>query len=98
MMPFKRGVPPVCLKKYKQWGRDYAAKRQQNPNVSFYWHQYRNRPINHILIETLEGLTANHCAFCDFWERSAQSRQTIEHFRPKSQSPKLAYVWHNFVL
>jgi uncharacterized protein (TIGR02646 family) len=98
MMPFKRGAPPACLKKYKQWGRDYAAKRLQNPNVSFYWHQYQNRSINHILIEALEELTANHCAFCDFFPLGAQSRQTIEHFRPKSQYPKLAYVWHNLFL
>jgi uncharacterized protein (TIGR02646 family) len=98
MMPFKRGTPPVCLNKYKQWGHEYAAKRQKNPKMSFYWHQYQNRAINHILIETLEGLTVNHCAFCDFFPLGAQSRQTIEHFRPKSQYPKLAYVWHNLFL
>jgi len=33
MMSFKRATPPVCLKKYKQWGREYAAKRQKNPKV-----------------------------------------------------------------
>ena len=98
MIKFTRSAVPKCLKKYKQWGRDYAAKRLQNPNVSFYWHQYKNRSINHILIEALEELTANHCTFCDFFPLGAQSRQTIEHFKPKSQYPKLAYVWHNLFL
>ena len=50
------------------------------------------------MIETLEELTANHCTFCDFFPLGAQSRQTIEHFKPKSQYPKLAYVWHNLFL
>ncbi|GEM_PF-2072283 len=27
MMKFTRSAAPSCLKKYKQWGREYAAKQ-----------------------------------------------------------------------
>ncbi|MDM8563772.1 retron system putative HNH endonuclease, partial [Candidatus Marithioploca araucensis] len=94
MMKFTRSAVPKCLKKYKQWGREYTAK--QSPK--FYWHRYKNRSVHDILLEELEQLTANHCTFCDGYPLGAQSRQTIEHFRPKSKYPKLAYVWHNLFL
>ena len=94
MIKFTRSAIPKCLKKYKQWGREYATK--QSPK--FYWHQYQKRSVHSILIQELEKLTANHCTFCDGYPLGAQSRQTIEHFRPKSKYPKLAYVWHNLFL
>jgi uncharacterized protein (TIGR02646 family) len=94
MIKFTRSAIPKCLKKYKQWGREYATK--QSPK--FYWHQYQKRSVHSILIQELEKLTANHCSFCDGYPLGAQSRQTIEHFRPKSKYPKLAYVWHNLFL
>jgi uncharacterized protein (TIGR02646 family) len=94
MIKFTRSAAPKCLKKYKQWGREYAAK--QPPR--FYWHRHQNRSVHNILLEELEKLTANHCTFCDGYPLGAQSRQTIEHFRPKSKYPKLAYVWHNLFL
>lgn len=94
MMKFTRSATPKCLKKYKQWGLEYATK----PPLKFYWHQYQKRSVHSILIQELEKLTANHCSFCDGYPLGAQSRQTIEHFRPKSKYPKLAYVWHNLFL
>lgn len=39
-------------------------------------------------------MTQSHCAFCD-GSTGLESRETVEHFRPKSQFPELAYVWHN---
>lgn len=94
MMKLTRSAAPECLKKYKQWGREYATK--QPPQ--FYWHQYQNCSVHEILLKELEAITANHCTFCDGYPLGAQSRQTIEHFRPKSKYPKLAYVWHNLFL
>jgi uncharacterized protein (TIGR02646 family) len=107
MMKFTRSAAPKCLKKYKQWGRgksfcaqkllprrEYAAK----PPPKFDWHRHQKRSVHALLLEELQKLTANHCSFCDGYPLGAQSRQTIEHFRPKSKYPKLAYVWHNLFL
>ncbi|RKZ46632.1 MAG: TIGR02646 family protein [Candidatus Parabeggiatoa sp. nov. 3] len=94
MMKFTRSAAPKCLKKYKQWGREYTRKRPSK----FYWHRYQNRSVHEIVLAELESLTANHCSFCDGYPLGAQSRQTIEHFRPKSKYPRLAYVWQNLFL
>jgi len=42
----------------------------------------------------LFAMTRNHCAFCD-GPVDLESRATVEHFRPKSQFPELAYAWQN---
>ncbi len=39
-------------------------------------------------------MTQQHCAFCD-GPIGSESRETVEHFRPKSQFPELAYAWDN---
>ena len=39
-------------------------------------------------------MTQEHCAFCD-GRIGTESRETVEHFRPKSEFPNLAYTWHN---
>lgn len=42
-------------------------------------------------------MSQNHCAFCD-GRVGTESRETIEHFRPKSRYPELAYTWDNLFL
>ena len=39
-------------------------------------------------------MTNMHCAFCD-GQLGVVSQETIEHFRPKSKYPTLAYHWDN---
>jgi len=39
-------------------------------------------------------MTQAHCAFCD-GPVGVESRETVEHFRPKSRFPELAYQWEN---
>jgi len=39
-------------------------------------------------------MTQAHCAFCD-GQIGAESRETVEHFRPKGLFPELAYAWDN---
>jgi uncharacterized protein (TIGR02646 family) len=40
-------------------------------------------------------MTAGHCAYCDGYELGESSRETIDHFRPKSRFPELAFAWQN---
>lgn len=39
-------------------------------------------------------MTQMHCAFCD-GRIGTVSKKTVEHFRPKSRFPELAYDWEN---
>ncbi len=99
MMKLERTPAPEFLQKnYKTWGYEFADKRKENPAYSFTWKSYEGKRINEILRGFLVSMTRNHCSFCDSYPLGTASHQTIEHFRPKSQYPLLAYVWHNLFL
>jgi len=99
MMKLERSPAPEFLQKnYKAWGHEFADKRKENPAYSFTWKSYEGKRVNEILREFLVSITRNHCSFCDSYPLGTASRQTIEHFRPKSQYPLLAYTWHNLFL
>lgn len=97
MYKIERGPEPDVL---KEKGREWTDRLLDKLETSgkpiskiFSWPQYRNRPLNHILQDALLEMTAQHCAFCDgVFE---QSPVTVEHFRPKSKYPELAYDWPN---
>jgi uncharacterized protein (TIGR02646 family) len=44
--------------------------------------------------QQLALMTQGHCAFCDGF-LGRESRETVEHFRPKRRFPELAYDWGN---
>lgn len=89
MIKIERTETPNFLKdNYKKWGREYKENKFQ-----FSKHNKYNEIRKH-----LELLTNNHCSFCDGHPLGAQSRKTVEHFRPKSKFPLLAFVWHNLFI
>lgn len=90
MMKFTRGRRPGYLDNYRRWGRKYAEQRRQG-NTEFKW----RTSVKEKLKMDLAKLTVSHCSFCDSYPLG---QETIEHFRPRSQFPKLAYVWHNLFL
>jgi uncharacterized protein (TIGR02646 family) len=94
MMTFTRPKRPGYLDNYKKWGREYAEKKQQGLKPK--WHKKIKQWEQ--LKSDLTKLTADHCSFCDSYPLVGKNHQTIEHFRPRSRYPKLAYVWHNLFL
>ncbi|HRW09823.1 MAG TPA: TIGR02646 family protein [Caldilineaceae bacterium] len=46
----------------------------------------------------MNTVAKDHCAFCDGYPLGTFARQTIEHFRPVSQFPRLAYTWANLFI
>jgi len=94
MMKLTRPPKPAYLDGYKEWGRKYALKKQQGLKPK--WHKKIKQWER--LKKDLAELTADHCSFCDSYPLAAKNKQTIEHFRPRSSYPKLAYVWHNLFL
>lgn len=90
MRKLARPAPPDCLANYAgQWTQDYVAARTQNPTHRFKW---RNTECYQAIRQSLLAMTQSHCAFCDEIVGTS-SRETVEHFRPKSQFPQLAYDW-----
>ena len=94
-MKFLRPPQPTFLREnYKAWGREYKAKRDVNAAAAFQWKTHLGQRVNALILRAF-GALSGHCAFCDGYPLGPFARQTIEHFRPVSRYPRLAYVWHN---
>ncbi len=103
MMKLERHTAPDFLtKRYKNWGRRFKHRRDINHSALFSWTQYQSRRINLLLLPILMEMTSilgkvenAHCSFCDGFPVEPVSANSIEHFKPKSQFPRLAYAWKN---
>lgn len=97
MIKIIRPTKPTCLElNAEQWNNDYVQKRAENPTYQFSWRTYEGKPVNKHLEPILLEMTKNHCAFCDSYRLGSRFiKPTIEHFRPKSKFPHLAYEWTN---
>ncbi len=95
MMKQTRPPTPEYLREhYKAWGHRYADRRSQDSNAAFYWPTIGGDKVNVLLTADLEHITQHHCAYCDRNDFGA----TIDHFRPKSRFPRLAFAWPNLFL
>lgn len=103
MMKLERlPAPEFLTKKYKKWGRRFKERRDVNPFAIFSWTQHQGKRINLLLLPILMEMTSplgerenSHCSFCDGFPVEPVSANSIEHFKPKSQFPRLAYAWKN---
>ena len=91
-------APDYLNERYKEWGHRYAERLTQNRRATFYWPTIHGKRVNTLLMDDLERITLNHCAYCDASVLGASSRRTIDHFRPKSRFPLLAFAWPNLFL
>lgn len=92
MRKLERSESPPCLAEAAPgWTQSFVQARADNPAHRFSW---PHRPCYAQVRERLVQMTGNHCAFCD-GSVGVESRETVEHFRPKSQFPALAYEWVN---
>ena len=88
----ERPSQPDCLATHTtKWTQAFVDARQQNPKYPFRWPQ---RDCYQAIRKRLSDMTQAHCAFCD-GRIGTESRETVEHFRPKSQFPSFAYQWDN---
>ncbi len=93
MHPFKRTAAPAWLEeKAEEWGRDW--EREKNKGSKFRWRKNRKKGYED-LVGKLSEMTADHCAFCDNFSMSGDIPCEVEHFRPKSTFPLLAFTWTN---
>lgn len=87
-----RNQPPECLiTGAPDWTKDFVAARNADSSYRFTW---RSDACYQALRKQLVAMTQGHCAFCD-GAIGTESRETVEHFRPKGAFEHLAYEWTN---
>lgn len=96
MIKLIRPKTPIWLQEnYKKWGKKWEENHKNKQ--PWKWFSYQNEQVNHLLLPELKKMSQNHCAFCDAYPMG-RIPNTIEHFRPKSKYPLLAYTWENLFL
>jgi uncharacterized protein (TIGR02646 family) len=92
MTPFERvPCPEFWEVGCAEWTVHYV--KRLNAGLSFAWPtQKKYRDARAVLLE----MTRHRCAYCDAI-LGVESRETIDHFKPKHQNgfPELAYEWTN---
>ncbi|MCU0393043.1 MAG: HNH endonuclease [Thermoflexibacter sp.] len=91
--------PPFLKDKWQKWGEKFKKNKVKNSNFPFQWATYKKQKVNLLLLPLLkEDMNKSHCTYCDGFPIRSLSKETIDHFRPKSQFPELAYQWENLFL
>jgi len=90
---------PECLvEKAEKWTKDLIDKRQSKPDY-WNWHQFKNKKVENLLTVDLTEITNYRCSYCDIRPvRKGALKPSIDHFKPKSDFPELAYEWTNLFL
>jgi uncharacterized protein (TIGR02646 family) len=96
---FERHPAPTILHdNATQWTARFVERRKREPGARFAWPIVDGMPVNRQLVRPLGAMTDDHCAYCDGFPLDVVSVETIDHFRPKSQFPALAFQWENLYL
>lgn len=94
----RAATPQWLAEKSEVWDKEWQAKYQKTGDGSkFAWRQHKGFGKGD-LVEKLSLMTQYHCLFCDAYPMRAALKETIEHFRPKSEFPLLAYDWDNLFI
>lgn len=97
MRPCTRGPEPEALARDGvALGRNYAARRRENPRYQFQW----RRPLMLVVRDALARMTDEHCSYCDVYPIDAAGEESIDHFRPKGREEfyELVCAWTNLFL
>ncbi len=90
-------APEWLEEKWEEWGKEWDEKYKKNKKSSFEWRRYKKKGYEDLL-EKLSEMTQHHCSFCDSYPMRGRMKPTIEHFRPKTKFPHVAYKWDNLFL
>ena len=90
-------APEFLKKKWQEWGHEWMEKLNLKNNAVFSW-RCHNKKGRKEIEKALCLMTDNHCSFCDASHMGPRLKPTIEHFRPKSKFPEIAYQWENLFI
>jgi uncharacterized protein (TIGR02646 family) len=89
----REAEPQVLTENWEEWGKKWESAHAEGKE--FRWPQVNKEPVNRTIVSQLKQLTQDHCSFCEAFPVAPPSIDTIEHFRPKSKFPRIAYKWDN---
>lgn len=90
-----RNCKPNCLVEHAtEWTEHFLEERKKN-STYWYWHEYKNQKVDYLLVICLSTITKGHCSYCGKKDFEGWS---IDHFKPKSKFPKLAFEWTNLFI
>ncbi len=95
MKLYRPNAPDFLAENADNWGKEWEKKQKQGKQ--FGWKVFEGEPVNKRILPILKEMTKEHCSFCDGFTGET-SRDTIEHFKPKSIYPREAYQWDNLFL
>lgn len=96
MMKMERVDPPQWLSDdWEQWGREWKISNSQGKEWSWRVGDVKKRELT----TQLKRCTKYHCSYCDSWPIGKRTiKDTIDHFRPKSNFELIAYQWENLFI
>ncbi len=99
MNKINRKPKPECLVENAQkWTKDLIEKRKTKPDY-WYWQIYKKEKVEHLLTPILSEMTNNHCSYCGLFSLEKNvGGGSIDHFKPKSTFPELAFEWTNLFI
>jgi uncharacterized protein (TIGR02646 family) len=98
MIHIDRGPRPEGFdNRAQKWATRFQDEQKRDPKltISQFWTRIRNEVRQDAAV--LYGAFHGKCAFCESRMRHV-SAPHIEHYRPKSQFPALAFIWENWLL
>jgi uncharacterized protein (TIGR02646 family) len=99
MMRCTRPAPPqILVTSAVAFTKAWIAKLNAKPKGKWTWPQKGTVKSRDQIVSALQGMTDNHCSFCDSAPLGQASRKEIEHLRPKSIFPEHAFDWLNLYL
>lgn len=86
--------PRILVENGDRWNEQWKTLKTEKPGAKFNWYQHEGKSARDWIRTDLAAMTQEHCTFCD---RYTVEPDSIEHFRPKSDSRflHLAYEWEN---
>ena len=90
---------PACLiDKADEWRDNFIKKIKKAPSY-WNWHQYNKEKVVDILTKGLSIISHFHCSYCGIFPlKQSVGGRSIDHFKPKSKFPELAFEWENLFI
>ncbi len=92
-------IKPDCLERNAEaWTNHYIKQRKSNNNY-WNWHTDNYERVERILTPILSNISNFHCSYCGIYPlKQNVGGRSIDHFKPKSEFPELAFEWTNLFI
>lgn len=94
-----RGDAPEFLREhFQEFQSALQLRLASSPPRGFFWPSRGGINLQDVVLLALIDMTQRRCSYCDADAINATGIEEIDHFRPKSSYPEVAYAWTNMYL